>query len=71
MTLASILSLYLQGRWNRNTLQLGKRYFKEAMLLDPTKFVKDEITLANDPLYYRDSVNRYLEKVPAKNHGKK
>ena len=52
------LPLDLQHRWNRNTLLLRRiRDSREAALIDLANFVKDEITLVNDPLYSREAVN--------------
>ena len=47
-TVLSKLPLHLQDRWNRNTLQLRRKFSKETHLIDLTNFVEDEMTLVND-----------------------
>ena len=63
-TVLSKLSVHLQNRWNRNTLQLGRKYSKESQLIDLTNIVEDEMTLVNYPLYSRNAVSQYVNRAP-------
>ena len=56
--------MHLQDRWNRNRLQLRRKYSKEPQLIDLTNFVEDEMTLVNDPLYSRNAVSQYVNRAP-------
>ena len=44
--------------------QLRRKYSKEPQLIDLTNVVEGEMTLVNDPLYSRDAVSQYVERVP-------
>ena len=56
--------MHLQDRWNRDRLQLRRKYSKEPQLIDLTNFVEDEMTLVNDPLYSRNAVSQYVNRAP-------
>ena len=59
----SKLPLHLQDRWNRNTLQLRRKYSKEPQLKGLTNFVEDEMTLLNDPLYSCDAASQHVQRA--------
>ena len=66
------LPLYLQDMSVKlRYLTTREKILKEQMLLDLSEFVENEMTLVKHLLYSRDAVNQYVEKIPAKNHGKK
>ena len=55
---------HLQDRWNRNALEITKRTeTREPGLLDLTNFVEDEMILVNDPLFSKEAVRQYDEKL--------
>ena len=60
----SKLPQHLQDTWNRNTLQLRRKYSKERQMIDIINFVDDEMTLVHDHLYSRDAVSQYVERAP-------
>ena len=60
------LPLYLQDRWNRNTLLLMRRDSREPTLIDFANLFEDEMTLVNDPLYSKKTASQYLEIGPTR-----
>ena len=60
------LPLHLQDRWNQNTLLLSRKDLREPTFIGLAKFVEDEMTLVNDPLYSKEAVSQYLEKRPTR-----
>ena len=70
-TINSRLPGQLQDRWNRNTLQLRRKYARKLKLIDLANFVEDKMKLWNKSLYSRDAISQYIEKIPRSNSWKK
>ena len=66
-TINSRLPGQLQDRWNRNTLQLRRKYARKLKLIDLANFVEDKMKLRNKSLYSRDAISQYIEKIPRSN----
>ena len=59
---------HTRERWNRSVMSIWRRYSREPDFADLIRFVEDEATLVNDPLFSKEALSGYVDKreVPVK-----
>ena len=57
-------------KWNSNVMNIRRRHLREPEFTDIIHFVHDEAALANDPLFSKEALSRYVDKNEAANRRK-
>ena len=53
-----------RDKWSRNVLTISRRHKREPDLTHCIYFVNDETLIVSDPIFSKEAVERYIDKIP-------